>query len=103
NDPNGEQIRIDRYVEAGKPDRFDVYIAGTVTFDPKTRSQPFDLTSDLNGVGGHPSASYRAVVSAMQQGGVTSQSPVVLNGYSQGGLLASQLAASGSFNVQGVV
>jgi hypothetical protein len=102
-DPNGEQIRIDRYVESGKPDRFDVYIAGTVTFDPKTAGQPFDFTSDMNGVGGHPSASYQAVVSAMKQAGVTSSSPVVLNGYSQGGLLASQLAASQNFNVQGVV
>ena len=103
NDPNGEQIRIDRYVEAGKPDRFDVYIAGTVTFDPKTHTQPFDLTSDLNGVGGQQSASYHAVVSAMHEAGITSASPVVLNGYSQGGLLASQVAATGAFNVHGVV
>jgi hypothetical protein len=102
-DPNGEQIRIDRYIAPGKPDRFDVFIAGTVTFDPKTNSQPFDFTSDMNGVGGHPSASYQAVVEAMKQAGVTSRSPVVLNGYSQGGLLASQVAASQAFNVQGVV
>jgi hypothetical protein len=102
-DPNGEQIRIDRYVEPGKPDRFDVYIAGTVTFDPKTHGQPFDLTSDLNGVGGRPSASYQSVIAAMHQAGVTSDSPVVLNGYSQGGLLASQVAASGGFNVHAVV
>jgi len=102
-DPNGEQIRIDRYVEAGKPDRFDVYIAGTVTFDPKTGTQPFDLTSDLNGVGNRPSASYDAVVQAMHEAGVTPSSPVVLNGYSQGGLLAAQVAASGQFDVHGVV
>ena len=103
NDPNGEQIRIDRYVEAGKPDRFDIFIAGTVTFDPKTAGQPFDLTSDLNGVSNAPSASYDAVVSAMKQAGVTADSPVVLNGYSQGGLLASLVAASGNYNVHGVV
>jgi hypothetical protein len=102
-DPNGEQIRIDRYVEAGKPDRFDVYIAGTVTFDPVTRGQPFDLASDLEGVGGKRSASYGAVVAAMRDAGITPESPVVLNGHSQGGLLASQIAASGGFNVHGVV
>jgi hypothetical protein len=102
-DPGGEQIRIDRYVEAGKPDRFDVYIAGTVTFDPKTGTEPFDFTSDLNGVGNQRSASYEAVVQAMKQAGVTSGSPVVLNGYSQGGLLASQLAGSGHYTVAGVV
>ena len=102
-DPNGEQIRIDRYVEAGKPDRFDVYIAGTVTFDPVTASQPFDFGSDLSGVGQGPTASYQAVTQAMHQAGITANSPVVVNGYSQGGLLASMVAASGKYNVQGVV
>jgi len=102
-DPNGEQIRIDRYVEAGKPDRFDVYIAGTVTFNPVTAGQPFDLGSDLSGVGQQSTASYQAVLQAMHQAGITADSPVVVNGYSQGGLLASMVAASGNYNVQGVV
>ncbi|HEX4058626.1 MAG TPA: hypothetical protein VHX87_09980 [Galbitalea sp.] len=102
-DPNGEQIRIDRYVTPGRPDRFDVYIAGTVTFDPKTGTQPFDFASDLTGVANGSPASYRAVEAAMAQAGVTSSSPVVFNGYSQGGLVASLLAASGKYNVKGVV
>jgi hypothetical protein len=102
-DPNGEQIRIDRYVEAGKPDRFDVYIAGTVTFNPVTAGQPFDFASDLSGVGQQSTASYQAVLQAMHQAGITAHSPVVVNGYSQGGLLASMVAASGKYNVQGVV
>ena len=102
-DPNGEQIRIDRYVTPGQPDRFDVYIAGTVTFDPKTGTEPFDFGSDLTGVANGSPASYRAVESAMRQAGITPTSPVVLNGYSQGGLVASLLAASGKYNVKGVV
>jgi hypothetical protein len=103
NDPNGEQIRIDRYVEPGKPDRFDIYVAGTVTFDPKATTQPFDFTSDMAGVAGQSPGSLRAVEQAMAQAGVTSSSPVVLNGYSQGGLVASMVAASGNYNVKGVV
>jgi hypothetical protein len=102
-DPNGEQIRIDRYVTPGKPDRFDVYIAGTVTFDPKSGTEPFDFTSDLTGVANGAPASCRAVESAMTQAGITPTSPVVLNGYSQGGLVASLVAASGKYNVKGVV
>jgi hypothetical protein len=102
-DPNDAQIRVDRYVEPGKPDRFDVYIGGTVTFDPKTGTEPFDLQSDLAGVGLKPTASAEAVVDAMHRAGVTPQSPVILNGYSQGGLVASTIAASGKFDVQGVV
>jgi hypothetical protein len=102
-DPNGEQIRIDRYVTPGRPDRFDVYIAGTVTFDPKTGSEPFDFQGDLAGVANESTASYRAVESAMAQAGITAKSPVVLNGYSQGGLIASLVASSGKYNVKGVV
>jgi hypothetical protein len=102
-DPNGEQIRIDRYIEPGQPDRFDVYVSGTVTFDPKATTQPFDFTSDMAGVANQSPGSLRAVEQAMAQAGVTSSSPVVLNGYSQGGLVASLVAASGNYNVKGVV
>ncbi len=102
-DANGEQIRIDRYVEPGQPDRFDVYIAGTVTFDPKTDGEPFDFTSDMRGVAGMPTASASAVEQAMTKAGITASSPVVLNGYSQGGLIASSIAATGRYNVKGVV
>jgi hypothetical protein len=102
-DPNGEQIRIDRYVEPGKPDRFDVFVSGTVTFDPKTRAEPFDFTSDLSGVAAQSPGSVRAVEQAMAAAGVTPASPVILNGYSQGGLVAAMVAASGNYNVKGVV
>jgi pimeloyl-ACP methyl ester carboxylesterase len=61
------------------------------------------LASDLSGVGQKSTASYQAVLQAMHQAGITADSPVVVNGYSQGGLLASMVAASGHYNVQGVV
>ena len=102
-DPNGEQIRIDRYVTPGQPDRFDVYVGGTVTFDPVAKGEPFDFTSDLTGVANETPASYLAVREAMRDAGVTASSPVVLNGYSQGGMVASLVAASGDYNVKGVV
>lgn len=102
-DPNGEQIRIDRYVVPGQPDRFDVYVSGTVTFDPKAGHQPFDFTSDMSGVAGLSPGSVRAVEQAMTAAGVTPSSPVVLNGYSQGGLVAAMVAGSGNYNVKGVV
>ena len=102
-DPNGEQIRIDRYIQSGKPDRFDVYVSGTVTFNPKAEKQPFDFTSDLTGVANESPGSLRALQQALAQAGVTPSSPVVFNGYSQGGLVASLAAASGQYNVKGVV
>jgi hypothetical protein len=99
----GEQVRIDRYTVPGQPDRFEVYISGTVDFSIGDGSEPWDMTSNVNGIAGLPPASYRAVVDAMRASGVTSDSPVVLSGYSQGGLVGSLIAASGSFNVQGLV
>jgi hypothetical protein len=100
---NHAQIRIDRYSTPGKPDSFDVYIGGTASFALKTGQQPFDFTSDIVGVAQESPASARAVAQAMRDAGITPDSPVVLNGYSQGGLLASLVAASGDFSVKGVV
>jgi hypothetical protein len=97
------QFRIIKYVEPGKPDRFDVFIGGTASFDPKATTQPFDLTSDLSGVAQEDPAMYRALVSGLHDAGVTSQSPIVFTGYSGGGLGASLLAASGHYNVKGLV
>jgi hypothetical protein len=102
-DANGAQIRIDRYSTPGKPARFDVYIAGTASFDPRATTQPFDFTSDIVGVGQESAGSYRAVIDAMRDAGITSKTPVVLNGYSQGGLIASLVASKGDFDVKGVV
>jgi hypothetical protein len=99
----GEQIRIDRYRRPGKPDAFEVYIAGTVDFHPTAGEEPWDLTSNINGIAGLPSGSLEAVRAAMEDAGVTESSPVMLTGYSQGGLVASLIAASGEYNVQGLV
>jgi pimeloyl-ACP methyl ester carboxylesterase len=87
----------------GQQDRFDVYIAGTQDFSPVSAGEPFDLTGDIAGIAERSPASYRAVIDAMHQAGVTSNSPVVLNGHSQGGLLAVMVAASGQFDVKGVL
>jgi len=100
---NGEQIRIDRYATPGKPDSFEVFIAGTVDFAPVATGEPFDLTSNLRSIAQLPSGSDRAVRQAMQHAGITASSPVVFTGHSQGGMIAANLAASGEFNTQGVL
>ena len=99
---DGEQIRIDRYSTPGQPDRFDVYVGGTVDFGARSASEPFDMTSNITGVAQQSPASYRAVLEAMKQAGVTEHSPVQLTGYSQGGLVASLVAASGKYDVKGL-
>ncbi|MET0989908.1 MAG: hypothetical protein ABWY54_04610, partial [Glaciihabitans sp.] len=98
-----DQVRIDRYSTPGLPDRFEVYIAGTVDFTAASTEEPWDMTSNVTGIAGLPAGSTAAVKDAMAQAGVTPTTPVVLTGYSQGGLVASVLAASGQYTVTNVV
>lgn len=98
-----DQVRIDRYSTPGLPDRFEVYIAGTVDFTAASTEEPWDMTSNVSGIAGLPAGSTAAVKDAMAQAGVTPTTPVVLTGYSQGGLVASVLAASGQYTVTNVV
>lgn len=93
------QVRIDRYETPGQAPRFEVYIAGT----SGAADQPWDMTSNVRALAGADSGSYRAVLDAMRQAGVETGSAVVFTGYSQGGMIAAQLAASGRFSTEGLV
>jgi hypothetical protein len=99
----GDQIRIDRYSTPGQPDRFEVYVAGTVDSSIASGDEPWDMTSNITAIAGGSAASVVAVQAAMAQAGITASSPVVLTGHSQGGLVAATVAATGQYNVQGVV
>ncbi len=102
--PQGRaQIRIDRYEELGRPDRFEVYIGGTKDFGVLAATEPWDMTSNLNGVAGQESGASSAVRQAMADAGVTATSPIVFTGHSQGGLIAANLAASGDFSTMGLL
>jgi hypothetical protein len=98
----GAQVVVEKYSEPGAPDRFEVYIGGTVTFDPVASAEPFDLTSNIANAAGKQSGSYESVVEAMWLAGVTDTSPVQFTGYSQGGATAALLAASGDYATAGL-
>ena len=98
----GAQVVVEKYSQVGAPDRFEVYISGTVTFDPVASTEPFDLTSNLANAAGHHGGAYQSVVDAMRLAGVTESSPVQFTGYSQGGATAAMLAASGEFTTLGL-
>lgn len=102
-----EQIRIDRYSTPGQADRFEVYVAGTAELALDGDTNPWDMTSNLaamaGGTDGSGAGSYRAVVDAMASAGIDPSSHVTLTGYSQGGLIAAQLAASGDYSIDGLV
>lgn len=98
-----EQIRIDRYSSPGHADRFEVYIAGTAELGLSGDTEPWDMTSNVTALSGASAGSYRAVVEAMRHAGIDATSSVTLTGYSQGGLIAAQIAASGNYSVDGLL
>ncbi|MDJ0333711.1 hypothetical protein QMG83_00585 [Salinibacterium sp. G-O1] len=99
---DGAQVVIEKYSTPGEPDRFEVYVAGTVTFSPMADSEPWDMTSNMANAAGVTGGSYASVAAAMQLAGIDASSPVQFTGYSQGGGTAARLAASGDYNTQGL-
>jgi hypothetical protein len=101
--PTGEnQIRIDRYSEVGKPDRFEVYLGGTIDGSVVAGREPWDMTSNLTAVAGGTAGSLAATKQAMALAGIDSSTPVTFSGYSQGGLLSAMLASSGDYDTKGL-
>ncbi|MEO9201305.1 MAG: hypothetical protein ABI253_02705, partial [Mycobacterium sp.] len=98
----GDQVRIDRISVPGEADRFEVYLAGTADFSLAPGTQAWDMTSNVSAIAGTGAGSYRAAQQAMARAGITSASPVVFTGYSQGGLIAARLAASGNYHTAGL-
>jgi hypothetical protein len=102
NIPEGDQVRIEKYEADGMPPRYTVYVGPTETFSPFAEGEPWDLTSNTYGVAGLSAGSFRAVEQAMAEAGIRSGDEVVLTGFSQGGLVATMVAASGDWNVVGL-
>jgi pimeloyl-ACP methyl ester carboxylesterase len=80
-----------------------VFLGGTRAAGFLGGDEPWDMTSNLHAVAERSPGSRRAAEEAMRRSGMTAESEVVFTGYSQGGLLATQLAASGDWNAQGLV
>lgn len=100
--PAERQVRIERYEAPGEPPRYVVYVAPTQTFSPISDHEPWDLTSNVAGVAGLPAGSIRATELAMADAGIAPGDEVVLVGFSQGGLVADAIAASGRWNTVGL-
>ncbi len=100
--PENDQVRIERYDAPGAPPRFIVYVGPTETFSPVPGGEPWDLTSNVAAVAGAGAGSLRATELAMHDAGIRGTDEVQLIGFSQGGLIAARLAASGSWNAAGL-
>lgn len=100
--PEGDQVRVETFTADGMPPRHVVYVGPTETFSPIADGEPWDLTSNVSGVAGLSAGSFRAVNQAMADAGIAPGDEVVVTGFSQGGLIATMVAASGDWNVVGL-
>lgn len=95
-----------RIVDAGgEPPHWIVQIPSTQAWSPEAGSTPNDVTSDLHAMAGNPTALAEAVKNAMAEAGIAPNDPVMLEGFSLGGITAGMMAADDSlgYNVTHVV
>ena len=88
-DPKTGVISVIRTVVPGQPDR---WVPGTTNWGAGS-SNPQDMQTNLEAVGGMATDMSAAVVSAMRHAGVQPGDPVAIYGHSQGGAVVSNLAA----------
>lgn len=87
-------VRVDRMVAPDGSISWQVFIPGTQTADaPWGGPVPNDWASNLQIYSRQESAASAAVIAAMRAAGIGAGEPVLLAGHSQGGLVASDLAA----------
>lgn len=101
-DPDGTNATITEYV---RPDGSTVYVVSVAgTSSPGLGDENgMDNLSNLAAYGGSDAQSVGAVSDAMGQAGITAGDEVVFVGYSQGALVVSELAKTGTWDVASVV
>ncbi|MHA7984188.1 hypothetical protein ACX9R5_00150 [Rathayibacter sp. CAU 1779] len=72
--------------------RWIVQLPSTQTWHPRAGRAPNDLTADFVALSMHETTLTRAAVQAMRQAGIRSGEPVLVAGFSLGGMVATQIA-----------
>jgi len=100
-----QYARIRVITVAGDPPRYIVQIPSTQSWDPTAGATPNDLTSDTAAMMGRQTALVSAVEAAMQKAGIKQTDPVMLEGFSLGGITAGAMAADPAlhYNITHVV
>ncbi|MCM3522712.1 hypothetical protein [Curtobacterium sp. P97] len=97
-------VRVFKTVDENGVTRFTVQIPSTQSWNPEAGDTPNDLTSDVIAMRhGDQTALSQAVIEALRKAGVKDE-PVMLTGFSLGGITAGAVAAGDSgYNIQQVV
>lgn len=97
------QVTIERYSD-GKRTLLMVYVPGMRSLNPLDQSDPFGVAGSVHELADAKHASCQlAVENALEKAGVRPSDQIVVAGYSQGGMVAAELAASRPDQVVGVV
>ncbi|ASK65786.1 hypothetical protein CFK39_07980 [Brachybacterium avium] len=100
-----ETGEVSMSVVGNPPTGVIVNIPGTEHWMPDAGDNPLDLTGNAEQAGSHGSsagsqATADAIAQLYQQSGIPRKIPLMLNGHSQGGMIASSLAADQAFSSQ---
>ncbi|MBN6776989.1 hypothetical protein JRG19_00275 [Pseudoclavibacter alba] len=99
----GPQVRITTYQDADGNTFYEVLVAGTADQGFGDSDGPNDNLGNGAAFAGHDTELIQATEAAMRAAGIEEGDRVVFGGYSQGGLVASHLAASGDYNCDTLV
>lgn len=92
------RVRVER-VSRGGSTATVVYAPGTQTWAAGS-ANPMDVTTNVHAMAGLDTAAESAVVQALRAEGVGRDEPLLLVGYSQGGLTSAALAADPAFRAE---
>ncbi len=98
--PDCGVVRIVQVVGVDGATRWIVQVASTQSWHPRAGAAPNDLTADLHAVSGRESRLLRGTLEAMRQARIPAGEPVLMTGFSLGGLIAAQIA-TGKYPVPG--
>jgi hypothetical protein len=102
-DANGPHASITEYVRDDGSTVHVVSVAGTSSPELGDGTNGMDNLSNLAAYAGSDTESLAAVKTAMGEAGINEGDEVVFVGYSQGALIVSQLAKSGTWNTSSVL
>ncbi|MDR0365558.1 MAG: hypothetical protein LBH68_01820 [Bifidobacteriaceae bacterium] len=96
-DPDRTDISITKITDCHGNNSWLVAIPGTESMTMGNDSNASDNGTNLRAITGDPNAIGIAVTTALRDAGIKSDEPVVLAGYSQGGIVSAALAADNGF------
>lgn len=100
--PGSPQVRVERYASGGNAS-WIVYVGGTIDTSFTPGREPWDDTSNLNGVAGLSPGSLRATEQALHEAGAEPGDKLLAVGYSQGGIVSTELVRSSGYAPVGLV